>query len=166
MDAPRISTLRDEDSPPQPTNKLSKKRPHKAILSGGAGKEPDEVDDEEDQLVDELVDDDDTARLSPSARSTDAAQKRKPSVKKKSRKGEKKAGELEKKKAAVAAVPGIVPTISIFKAHPTNSLENMDMTASSGLINLSESAAPKGKKKVSPRKSTAIPRTMVGRLAK
>jgi hypothetical protein len=76
MDAPRISTLKDEDSPPQhPNKKLSKKRPHKATLSGGAGKDADEFDDEEDQLIDELIDDDDSAKLSPSARSIDAISK-------------------------------------------------------------------------------------------
>ena len=159
MDAPRISTLRDEDSPPQHPSK--KKRPHKAALSGGAARELD-FDDEEDQLIDELIDDDDSAKLSPSA-PIDTAQKRKPSVKRKSRKGEKRAGELEKKKAT-AAGSAIVPTISIFKANPANAPEDIEMS-SSGPIVLAESSAPKAKKKVSPRKPTAIPRAM-GRLAK
>ena len=163
MDAPRISTLRDEDSPPQPPNKKPKKRPHKAALSGGAGKEVDEFEDEEDQLIDELIDDDDSAKLSPSARSIDATQKRKVSLKRKSRKGEKKVGELEKKKASAAA-SSTVPTISIFKANPTNAPEDIEMSAL-GPIPLAESSAPKAKKKVSPRKPTAIPRAM-GRLAK
>lgn len=163
MDAPRISTLRDEDSPPQhPSKKPSRKRPHKATLSSGAGREVDEFDDEEDQLIDELIDDDDSAKLSPSARPIDAAQKRKASVKRKSRKGEKKAAELEKR--ATAAGPAIVPTISIFKANPVNAPEDIEMS-SSGPIVLAESSAPKAKKKVSPRKPTAIPRA-IGRLAK
>jgi hypothetical protein len=160
MDAPRISTLGDEDSPPHLNKKFPKKRPHKTTLVGGAGKEVDEFDDEEDQLIDELIDDDDTPRLSPSARSMDAAQKRKASVKRKSRKGEKKAGE---KKATAA--PPIIPTISIFKANPTNALEDIEMSASSAPIVLAESSAPKAKKKVSPRKPTAVSRAM-GKLAK
>jgi hypothetical protein len=159
MDAPRISTLGDEDSSPHPNKKFPKKRPHKTTLVGGAGKVADEFDDEEDQLIDELIDDDDTPRLSPSARSTDAAQKRKASVKRKSRKGEKKAGEKK------ATAPAVVPTISIFKANPTNALEDIEMSASSAPIALAESSAPKAKKKVSPRKPTAVSRAM-GKLAK
>lgn len=152
MDAPRISTL-DDDSPPQPNKNLSKKRPRKATLSGSAN-------DEDDQLVDELLDDDDPDRLSPSLRTPDAAQKRRISVKKKPRKGERKAGELEKK---ATAAPSVIPTISIFKANPTNS--DIDMSASSGPIALAEVSAPKGKKKVSPRKPNAISRGM-GKLSK
>jgi Wiskott-Aldrich syndrome protein len=133
-------------------------------VSGGAGKGANVVDDEEDQLIDELIDDD-NARLSPSAPSIDVAQKRKVSVKKKSRKGEKKAGELEKKKTTPAAAPAVVPTISIFKANPTNSLGDIEMSASSAPIALAESSAPKAKKKVSPRKPTAMSRAM-GKLAK
>lgn len=164
MDAPRISTLRDENFSQQPNKRPSKKRSHKAALLGDARKEAEEVDVEEDQLIDELIDDDDTARLSSSARSMDVAQKRKPSVRK-SRKGEKKAGELEKKKPTAAIVPTVVPTISIFKANPTNSPEDVEMSASSAPMALAESSAPKAKKKASARKPAVVPRAM-GKSAK
>jgi len=110
MDAPQISTLREEESPPpQPPKKNIihiKKRPTITPLTSlPSDKTPDGNDEEEDQLIDELInddgDDDPTKPSSPSqptaGRSNDSPQKRKASAKRKPRKSDKKLGEGEKK---------------------------------------------------------------------
>jgi hypothetical protein len=174
MEAPRISTLREEESPP-PHKKAavnSKKRPRpnptpsepwkRVVAARGA----DDVDDEEDQL-DELIDDDGNGNTKalPSSRPTDAAQKRKASAKRKSRKGEKKAGETEKKtKDKIDSTSGqlIAPTISFFKANPADSYEDMNMNSSTTQmalqVHVTDSSSGKGKKKASPQKHPTVSR--------
>src|SRR6266540_1111117 len=175
MDAPHISTLKDEESPPPSSHKKmassNKKRPQVTATSaegwarGSADKEAD-VEDEEDQLIDEL-DEEENGDAKPS-RTTDA-QKRKASAKRKPRKGDKKAADLEKKskdKGTPAGLPGVAPTISIFKANPADSLDGVEMNPSlAPIAAASELSVPKGKKKVSPRKSLSVPRAK-GKLVK
>ena len=168
MEAPHISTLREDESPP-PHKKAavnSKKRPRPNPTSGEpwkrvvAAREADDVDDEEDQL-DQLIDDDgngNTMKASPSSRPTDAAQKRKASAKRKPRKGEKKAGETEKKtKDKIDTTSGqlIAPTISFFEANPADSYEDMNMNSSTTpmvQVQVADSSSGKGKIKASPQK--------------
>ena len=128
MDAPQISTLRDEDSTPPPApptsqspKKAASTRKTKALPkskkptdwaqirtsvaernSQGSEDEPDEPEEEEDQLIDD--DDDDIPKPSPvptpsSARSTaDPSQKKKAAVKRKPRKSEKRPLDTAEKK--------------------------------------------------------------------
>ncbi|CAA7265850.1 unnamed protein product [Cyclocybe aegerita] len=144
MDAPRISTLRDEATPPprplKNTTPKPKKRP--APAPAPAAKEADDQEDEEDQLIDELMDDDDNADLpkaSPSSRSIDPSSKRKVSTSnRKPRKVEKKLEGERKTKQRVT--------------QPTDSIDNSPMRL------IEESSSVRLKKKVSPRKPPAIPR--------
>ncbi len=174
IEAPQISTLREEESPPPHKKAVnSKKRPRPNPTSSEpwkrviAGREADDVDDEEDQL-DELIDDDgngNTTKASPSSRPTDTAQKRKASAKRKPRKGEKKAGETEKKtKDKIVPTSGqvIAPTISIFKANPADSYEDVNMNSSTTpmalQVQVADASSGKGKKKASPQKHPTVSR--------
>lgn len=175
MDAPRISTLKDEESPPPSSHKKTavsnKKRPQVTAMSGegwargSADKEAD-IEDEEDQLIDEL-DEEENGDAKPS-RTIDVAQKRKASAKRKPRKGDKKATDPEKKskdKGAPAGLP-VAPTISIFKANPADSLDGVELNTSlAPMAVASELSVPKGKKKVSPHKTLGVPLTK-GKLVK
>jgi len=173
MDAPQISTLRDDESPPPQQHKKAtvtpKKRNPAATTSvetwvrGNTGVAGGEVDEEEDQLIDELIDDEENASLvkpSPSSRTSDP-QKRKVSLKlKQPRKADKKTGNGEKK-AKVSQPTGaqtLAPTMSIFKANPTEAHEDLDHLNSSPAPRPGDPSAPKSKKKVSPRKPPTIPR--------
>ena len=168
MDAPRISTLKAEESPPPSSHKKTaasnKKRPQVTAMSGegrargSADKEAD-IEDEEDQLIDEL-DEEENGDAKPS-RTTDAAQKRKASAKRKPRKGDKKAADPEKKskdRGTPAGLPGAAPTISIFKANPADSLDGVELnTPLAPMAVASELSVPKGRKKVSPRMALSVP---------
>jgi Wiskott-Aldrich syndrome protein len=174
MDAPQISTLREEDSPPpQPTKKNIihiKKRPASTTLTHpSSDKAPVGNNEEEDQLIDELIDDDDDlAKPSSSSqqvagRSSDSPQKRKVSAKRKPRKNEKRLGDGEKKikeNLNVSQPTGahiLAPTMSWFKANLSESHEETEIAHSSPLIQPSEPPVTKGKK-VSPRKPANVPR--------
>ncbi|KDR85529.1 hypothetical protein GALMADRAFT_53612 [Galerina marginata CBS 339.88] len=171
MDAPHISTLHEEETPPPQLQKKAttshKKRttvPPTIVEPWNhatANKQPDEIEDEEDQLIDD-DDNDDVAKPSPSGRSTDNAQKRKASAKRKPRKGDKKVGEVEKKVKEKVSQPtgahNLAPTMSCFKATPAESHEDTDIMNSSPMNPAGEPSAPKAKKKVSPRKPLPIPR--------
>ncbi|KAF8963954.1 hypothetical protein BDZ97DRAFT_1818733 [Flammula alnicola] len=182
MDAPQISTLREEVTPPpQPHKKAPtslKKRPAVPVAPahGHSNKEPDEIEEEEDQLIDELIDDDDNddlAKPSPSSqplgRAAETPQNRKVSAKRKPRKSDKKLGEGEKKvKEKVSQPTGahiLAPTMSWFKATPAKSHEDTDIPNSSPMHHPGEPSVSKAKKKVSPRKPPTIPRAKL-KLAK
>ncbi|KAF9486391.1 hypothetical protein BDN70DRAFT_926640 [Pholiota conissans] len=181
MDAPQISTLREEVTPPpQPPRKVTsvKKRPvaPPPPTLVRSDRVPEDVEEEEDQLIDELIDDDDNGGLpkaSPShIRTGDPGQKRKvSSTKRKPRKSDKKPGEGEKEKKVKEKVSQptgahlLAPTMSWFKATPTPSHVDADIINNSALHQTIEPSASKGKKKVSPRKPPTIPRAKV-KLAK
>ena len=170
MDAPQISTLREEDSPPpQPPKKNIihiKKRPASTTLPRPlSDKAPVGNNEDEDQLIDELIDDDDDlAKLSPSSqqaagRSSESPQKRKVSAKRKSRKSEKRLGDEEKKikeSLNVSQPTGahiFAPTMSWFKANLSKSHEETEIAHSSPLIQTSEPLVTNLKgRKVVPRK--------------
>lgn len=169
MDAPQISTLREEDSPPpQPPKKNIihiKKRPASTTLTRPSS---DKVsagnNEEEDQLVDELVDDDDdVAKPSPSSqqaagRSSDSPQKRKArKPRKRLVEGEKKIKEENLNVSQATGAPILAPTMSWFKANLSESHEETEIPHSSPLIQPSEPPVTKGKK-VSPRKLPNVPR--------
>lgn len=166
MEAPHISTLKDEESPPPKTAAVNSKKRHR--LSGSsaiAARESDEVDEEEDQLIDELFEYDgngNATKASPSSRSTDAAQKRKTSAKRKPRKVEKKPGETDKRtkdKAAPTSGLVIAPTISIFNANPADAHEDMDMNISTTpMAQVADSSSENCKKTASPQKLLNVSR--------
>ncbi|PPQ69442.1 hypothetical protein CVT25_004834 [Psilocybe cyanescens] len=178
MDAPQISTLREEETPPPHASKKLTINPRKRPAAPPTSVEPwsgtkkkkenNEDEDEEDQLIDELIDDDDDelAKPSPSSlsgRPTESASKRKTSTKKKARKSDKKAGEVEKKVKEKVSQPtgahNLAPTMSCFKANLAESHEDIEIINSSPTNHPGgESSVPKAKKKVSPRKPPTIPR--------
>lgn len=172
MDAPQISTLREEESPPpqpqkKPTISIKKRAPPPSASAeswsvGTVDKEP-EIEDEEDQLIDELIDDDDNddaPKPSPSGRSADTPQKRKLSAKRKPRK-ERKTGEVEKKVKEKVSQPtgahNLAPTMSCFKAILAESHEDTEIVTSSPMHPTGDPFASKAKK-TSIRKPPAIPR--------
>ncbi|KAH9486440.1 hypothetical protein JR316_0000505 [Psilocybe cubensis] len=177
MEAPQISTLREEETPPpQPPKKLvinPRKRPAATPAStepwSGTKKKKESNEEEEDEeLIDELIDDDDDelAKPSPSSqpgRSTESTSKRKLSVKKKARKSDKKTTEGEKKVKEKGSQPtgahNLAPTMSCFKANLAESHEDIEIVNSSPTNHPGgESSVPKAKKKASPRKPPTVPR--------
>lgn len=119
MDAPQISTLREEVTPPPPqrtgirvklvvgkknagpTVTVPSKRPHTE----------DEADEDEDQ-EDQLIDDDDDVSAKPSkapARPVEATPKRKAPVKRKAKKTEKKSSEEKQEKPVPPPPPPSLP---------------------------------------------------------
>ncbi|KAF4623050.1 hypothetical protein D9613_002286 [Agrocybe pediades] len=175
MDAPQISTLPDEETPPPQTRKkvtlTVRKRPAPPPTPteqwGNPAKkratDDGEPEEEEDQLVDELIDDDDddgSTRPTPSSqagRLVDDSQKRKSSPKKKPRKSDKKSGDGDKKiRERIPQPTGahiIAPTMSIFKATPVESREDVEMASSP--VN-QENTLSKAKKKAAPRKTPTV----------
>jgi hypothetical protein len=120
MDAPQISTLREEVTPPPvPKSAAASRRskasakPRTASWSRPVRKEPlteeeyEDAEEEEDQLIDD-DDDDDMKPVPPAAlstsRSSDSASKRKSPAKKKPRKGDKRVAD-DGKNAAVPLPP-------------------------------------------------------------
>jgi Wiskott-Aldrich syndrome protein len=134
MDAPQISTLRDEETPPPTrTSKFrvkllindSKGAASSSSRKQGEDEDEDEDEDEEDQLID---DDDDDNSINPnpltsSARPLDVPGKRRPSHKRKPRKSEKRIVEDERQARAKEDVrPGMPSSIlrrcSVLMDHP------------------------------------------------
>jgi len=182
MDAPQISTLIEEATPP-PQTKSSVVRKGKQANKPSAtsswprprskkshtDEEYDEVEEEEDQLID---DDDDMmkplppASLPPSGRSTDPTSKRKTPTKRK-RKSEKRTVSdekrpLEKANPSHAGAVDLAPTISWFKAAPSEMPEDsgptdgpqVDMLGDENISSIAkEFATPTTK---SPRKVAAL----------
>ncbi|KAF9469616.1 hypothetical protein BDZ94DRAFT_1242836 [Collybia nuda] len=147
MDAPQISTLREEETPPPQKPKGSSARRGKSTKMPKTApawpkprkeshtEEEEEAEDEEDQLID---DDDDEmmkplppAALPPSARSADATPKRKAAAKRKPRKSGGRIPEDEKKARDKDAVPTIVPdtgaSMTWFPAAPSEKQEEVDI---------------------------------------
>ncbi|KAF9270856.1 hypothetical protein L218DRAFT_983255 [Marasmius fiardii PR-910] len=146
MDAPQISTLREEETPPPPKAnnprfklKLVVKDKTKTITSSSAGKthpgEEEEGEDEEDDQEDQLIDDDDDgpipASLLSSKRKAAPVATPSGSGKRKSRKsdhGSKKSegggeghhGKLKEKvtQNQQSGAPNLAPTMSWFQANP------------------------------------------------
>lgn len=145
MDAPLISTLREEDSPPpQPKAFRRSKASHKPTHAWPrprrkeihTDEEYDEVEEvEEEPEEDQLIDDDDelmkpvpAVALPNPSRSADAS-KRKTSAKRKQRKTEKRIAEDERKaqekSLSIQAGPhSLPPTMSWFEATPQDNVED------------------------------------------
>lgn len=173
MEAPQISTLREEATPP-PASMKSKskltpwlkppgwsKGPNSSPLQSGksphspfAREDQDEPEEEEDQLID---DDDDAPQ--PSAENI---QNRKLPAKRKSRKGNKTAGDMvvkpKEKAPDPAGAQNLAPTMSCFKATPAESHEDAETANISQINTPNDAAVVKAKKKASPRKPPTIPR--------
>ena len=176
MDAPQISTLPEEATPP-PASVKSKSKPGWSKPQGWSkgpngpplhsGKSPhspfmrddqDEPEEEEDQLID---DDDDA--LQPSATSSSRpTENRKLPAKKKARKGNKttvvETGEKSKEKVTdPMGTQNLAPTMSCFKATPVESHEDTG-TATIPQTKAPNDATPVKVKKVSPRRPLTMPR--------
>ncbi|KAF5384889.1 hypothetical protein D9615_001100 [Tricholomella constricta] len=154
MDAPEISTLREEESPP-PTHKPLRRQPMMRTLPPprprlplgatwpplrswprfrapliNTDEEYDEVEEEEDQLIDD--DDDELMKPVPAAalpnpsRSTDAS-KRKTSSKRKPRKSEKRIAEDERKaqEKTMSGTLILAPTLTWFEPTPSEHADDM-----------------------------------------
>jgi hypothetical protein len=122
MDAPQISTLREEETPPPQPTRTSKFRVKLLVndTSGraspsltsrtsvpGQGEDEGEEDDEDEE--DQLIDDDDNVHANlpiPMPKHLDEGSKRKVSHKRKPKKTEKKAAEDEKKGKGTALQTG------------------------------------------------------------
>lgn len=186
MDAPQISTLREEETPPPQRSKFRVKlvvkdpRPSTSTMRkqfAGAPSEDDdeEEEDEEDQLIDD--DDDDMnptppvsgpslAPAPPPPRAAPEPPKRKTPRGRRPRKTDKRVIDEEKKireRAMQAGAPSLAPTMSWFEVEPSESYSKGDSRA--GSVDSSQMAAhepflPKValKKKVPPRKPGLAPR--------
>ncbi|GLB43531.1 hypothetical protein LshimejAT787_1400430 [Lyophyllum shimeji] len=162
MDAPQISTLREEESPPpQPKASTSGRRSKTAHKPSPAWARPrrkeintddeyDEVEEEEDQLID---DDDELMKPVPAAalpnpgRPGDAS-KRKTSSKRKPRRGEKRIAEDERKEqekamSSQAGTLNLAPSMTWFEATPS---EHPDDTAQTDSRQISLSAPVGGER--------------------
>lgn len=177
MEAPQISTLREEATPPPASMKpkpgwlkphgwskgpngppvQSGKSPHSSFTRD----DQDEPEEEEDQLID-----DDDGGLQPStissSRLTDNVQNRKSPAKKKARKGNKTAVDAEEKSKEKVPDPlgaqNLAPTMSCFKATPVESHEDAETATISQTMAPNESTPVKAKKKVSPRRPLTMSR--------
>ena len=175
MDAPQISTLPEEATPP-PASVKSKSKPGWAKPHGWSkgpngpplhsGKPPhspftrDEQDEPEEE--DQLIDDDDDA-LQPSATSSSRpTENRKLPAKKKARKGNKttvETGEKSKEKVPdPLGTQNLAPTMSCFKAIPVESHEDAETATISQTKTPIDATPIKAKKKVSPRRPLTMPR--------
>jgi Wiskott-Aldrich syndrome protein len=177
MEAPQISTLREEATPP-PASMKSKPgwlKPHgwskgpngPPLQSGKSPHSPftrddqDEPEEEEDQLID---DDDGGLQSSTisSSRLTENVPNRKSPPKKKARKGNKTAVDAEEKSKEKVPDPlgaqNLAPTMSCFKATPAESHEDAETASIPQIKAPNDTTLVKAKKKVSPRKPPTIPR--------
>jgi hypothetical protein len=175
MDAPQISTLSEEATPP-PASVKSKSKPGWSKSQGWSSKGPnvpplhsgksphspftrDDHDEpeEEDQLID---DDDDDDALQPSATSSSRpAENRKLPAKKKARKGNKTIETGEKSKEKVPDLLGtqnLAPTMSCFKATPVESHEDAETATISQTKAPNDATPVKAKKNVSPRRPLSM----------
>ncbi|KAF8899261.1 hypothetical protein BD779DRAFT_1487790 [Infundibulicybe gibba] len=175
MDAPQISTLREEETPPPQRTSSSNKRAKvtKAKASEYSAwarpvhKTPnteEEYDDPEEE-EDQLIDDDDDELMKPTPPSAlqarmDLTLKKKASSKRKPRKTEKRVAEEERKareKVLHATAASLAPTMTCFEATPSETYEDR-VHLNPGNVVMNEQDAPKtmsSKKKASPRKATA-----------
>ncbi|KAG6851405.1 hypothetical protein H0H93_005803 [Arthromyces matolae] len=171
MDAPQISTLKDEESPPpQPKASTSGRRtatsPHKSPAvwprprqtENLTDDEYDEVEEEEDQLID---DEDDLMKPVPAAalssRSGDSPKKKSPS-KRKPRKSEKRVVEDETTATNVSGKLDLAPTVTWFETTPAE-LHDADVSQSaSAPVGLPISETPKkATKKAVPPRTKMVP---------
>jgi hypothetical protein len=180
MDAPQISTLSEEATPP-PASMKSKSKPGWPKPQGWSkgpngpplhsGKSPhspftrDDQDEpeEEDQLIDDDDDDDDDDAHQPSATSSSRpTENRKLPAKKKARKGNKttvETGEKSKEKVPdLLGTQNLAPTMSCFKATPVESHEDAETATISQTKAPNDVTSVKAKKKASPRRSLTMPR--------
>ncbi|KAG5643542.1 hypothetical protein DXG03_000683 [Asterophora parasitica] len=184
MDAPQISTLREEESPPPQlkasTSARRTKTAHKPPPAWsrpqrkeiGTDEEYDEVEEEEDQLIDDDEDDElmkpvPAAALPNPSRFADAS-KRKTSNKRKPRKSEKRLAEDERKaqEKAMSNHPGhLNPTVTWFEAVPSGYPDDSGpMSISAPVGELAKPGTPKRApkqprpmKKLPTKLKTAIP---------
>lgn len=149
MDAPQISTLREEETPPPQPKSTSARRgkavhklppawPRTRKKESHTDEEYDEVEEEEDQLIDD--DDDELMKPVPptalpsAGRSTDTSSKRsKTASKRKPRKSEKRMAEDERKaqEKAMSSNTGtlsLAPTLTWFEATPSENQEEAGAT--------------------------------------
>jgi hypothetical protein len=113
IDAPQISTLREEDSPPPPSRSNNRFRVKLVVKDAApAEEEVEEEEDEEDQLIDDDVE------MTPAKKKTPP--KRKPR--------KKSAEDAKEKVSAQSAVPNLAPTISWFEANPSEHYEDVPTT--------------------------------------
>lgn len=120
MDAPTISTLRDDDSPPPPT-----KFRVKLVVKDKPVERPAHSDDDDDdeQEIDELIDDEPAKpTLNPIVLPPmrDISPKKKSSAKRKPRKSDKDSKSKEKVAAVQPGGPLLGPTMSWFEATPSD----------------------------------------------
>jgi hypothetical protein len=180
MDAPQISTLREEETPPPQKPKVSAARRGKATKQAKTApvwvrpprkesnteEEYDEAEEEEDQLID---DDDDEmmkplppAALAPSARSADVTPKRRVPNKRKPRKSEKRIAEDERKARekdmSRTAGPGAGASMAWFSATPSETHEEADGAVKEPIPPKAASPKKPGRKAVSaPRPKVKAP---------
>lgn len=160
MDAPQISTLREEETPPpQPSharthkfrvkllvneNKGSGSPSSSAARKAVAGQTEDEdgEDEDEEDEEDQLIDDDDDMNPTPPAplplpRHLDVPQKRRPSHKRKPKKTEKQIAEDERKAREKIHIPAgaqsPAPAITWFEVAPPESELNQGIAEGSSL---------------------------------
>lgn len=181
MDAPQISTLREEETPPPQKPKASNARRGKSTKQAKTTtawvkpprkehlteEEYDEAEEEEDQLID---DDDDgmmkpmpPAALPPSGRSADTTPKRKAAVKRKPRKSDKRIAEEEKKvpekEVSHPTGPNTGASMNWFSAVPSENQE--DDTGSAKDLVTSNATSPKKLARKPPSASTPRPKTKI-----
>ena len=173
MDAPQISTLPEEATPPPASVKFKSKpgwsKPHgwskgpsgPPLHSGKPPHSPFMRDDQDElEEEDQLIDDDDDDALQPS--SSRPAEIRKLPAKKKARKGNKPTVETEEKPKEKVPDPlgtqNLAPTMSCFKATPVESHEDAETATIPQAKAPNDTTPVKAKKKVSPRRPTTMPR--------
>ncbi|KAJ7361332.1 hypothetical protein DFH08DRAFT_371236 [Mycena albidolilacea] len=184
MDAPQISTLRQEDSPPPPPRrvKLLVKDTRVAVGQASSSRKRPLSDDEpeEEDEEDQLIDDDDVVPppvvppvAAPSA-AVDSASKRKAPSKRKPRKSAKKLAEEERETIMQAGggPPSLAPTMSWFEVEATKAHQQAGQMGTldvgpipPNVVSLDPGAAagpskPPPKKKAA-RKPPAVPRVRV-----
>ncbi|KAK1217102.1 hypothetical protein PQX77_020248 [Marasmius sp. AFHP31] len=185
MDAPQISTLRDEQTPPpqKASNprfklKLVVKDKTKTITSSSAGKsntrENEEGEEEDEDQEDQLIDDDDgpipaaslaagskrkSGAASLPASSSGKRKARKSEHGKRSEAGEGQ-GKLKEKVVQQPGAPNLAPTLSWFQANPAT--EHLEDSGAEGRIKIAPedtdtplSLPPSTKKKAAPKKAPA-----------
>ncbi|KAG7452085.1 uncharacterized protein BT62DRAFT_926299 [Guyanagaster necrorhizus] len=119
MDAPQISTLREEVTPPPPQRTgirvklvVGKKNAGPTVTVPSKRSHTEDEDDEDEDQEDQLIDDDDDVSAKPSkapARPVETTPKRKAPVKRKSKKIEKKGSEEKQEKPVPLPPPPSLP---------------------------------------------------------
>ncbi|KAK2464745.1 hypothetical protein APHAL10511_003163 [Amanita phalloides] len=178
MDAPQISILREEVSPP-PQRKTAGSRKSKSTPKGKTGDFPylprprkesisDDEYDEPEEEEDQLIDDDELNKPTPSQRSTESGQKRKAPSKRKPRRNEKKAEEDKKGKEKQPQQAALHTNVGPSETEPPRPDVMGDINAVDVVpanipqdIPLESTLVAKPLKKKSPRKPPAVPRHRV-----